>query len=109
MKLYFSFHLLKKLTLLFIIFHAAGVMADERDELQKRLNEQVLEKSFSVESEVGLNAYIEDATKRGMPPKTQPSRYWRQGYTCGDLRRYSWNDYRDCRYYHSYYGRYWPY
>lgn len=109
MKLYLSFRLLNKLILLFIVFHGATAIADERDEMQKQLNEQVFEKPFSVESEAALNAYIEEATKKGTPPNAQPSQYWRKGYTCGDLRRYSWNDYRDCSYYHRYYGRYWPY
>lgn len=83
--------------------------ADQRSEMQKRLNEQVMEKPFSVENEANLNAYIEEATKRGTPPRSEPSKYWRRGYTCGDLRRYSWYDYRDCSYYHRYYGYYWPY
>lgn len=86
-----------------------SLMADERSDMQKRLNEQVLDKPFSVESEANLNAYIEEATKRGTPPRSEPSKYWRRGYTCADLRRYSWTDYRDCSYYHHYYGYYWPY
>lgn len=96
-------------SLCFLMITSVGALADERTEIQKRLNEQVLDKPFSVESEANLNAYIEDATKRGLPPKSEPSKYWRQGYTCSDLRRYSWNDYRDCSYYHHYYGYYWPY
>lgn len=91
------------------LIQSSSVLADERSEMQKRLNEQVLDKSFSVESEANLNAYIEEATKRGTPPKSEPSKYWRNGYTCADLRRYSWTDYRDCSYYHHYYGYYWPY
>lgn len=31
----------------------------------------------------------------------------RPGYTCNDLWRYSYYEYRDCVYYHCYYGRYW--
>ncbi len=92
-----------------LFINACVAFADERSDMQKRLNEQVLEKPFSVESEANLNAYIEEATKRGTPPKSEPSKYWRRGYTCGDLRRYSWTDYRDCSYYHHYYGYYWPY
>lgn len=106
-------HFFKKKLNLFLLYSlvifSAAVEADERTEIQKRLNEQVLDNSFSVESDANLNAYIEDATKRGLPPKSEPSKYWRRGYTCGDLRRYSWNDYRDCSYYHHYYGYYWPY
>ncbi|PPD35691.1 MAG: hypothetical protein CTY19_01180 [Methylomonas sp.] len=97
------------LLLCFLMVFSTLVSADERAEIQKRLNEQVLDKAFSVESEANLKSYIEDATKRGLPPKSEPSKYWRRGYTCGDLRRYSWNDYRDCRYFNSYYGYNWPY
>jgi hypothetical protein len=93
----------------FLMITSVSALADERTEIQKRLNDQVLDKPFSVESEASLNAYIADATKRGLPPKSEPSKYWRQGYTCNDLRRYSWTDYRDCSYFHHYYGYYWPY
>lgn len=89
--------------------NSAVVMADQASDMQKMLNDQVMAKPFSVEDEAKLNSYIEEATKRGTPPKSEPSKYWRKGYTCGDLRRYSWNDYRDCSYYHRYYGYYWPY
>ena len=88
---------------------AGAANAESPAEMQNRLNEEVLSKPFSVETEANLEAYIKDATERGMPPKSTPSKYWRSGYTCGDLRRYSWNDYRDCSYYYRYYGRYWPY
>src|SRR5574343_504604 len=103
--------LIKKLIILlcFLMVFSISASADERNEIQKRLNEQVLGGSFSVESEANLNAYIEDATKRGIPPKSEPSKYWRRGYTCNDLRRYSWADYRDCSYYYHYYGYYWPF
>ncbi|MGY6276698.1 hypothetical protein [Methylomonas sp. MgM2] len=106
MKLMFSSQLY------FILIMAIGckiASADEVSDMQKRLNEEVMGKLFSVETEANLNAYIEEATKRGIPPKTTPSRYWRRGYTCGDLRRYSWSDYRDCSYFYRYYGYYWPY
>lgn len=88
----------------------AGIAnAESPADMQRRLNEQVLDKQFSVENEANLEAYIKDATERGTPPISTPSKHWQNGYTCGDLRRYSWNDYRDCSYYHRYYGHYWPY
>lgn len=83
--------------------------AEKSVDLQKQFNEQVMKQPFSVENDANLNAYIEDATRRGIPPRSQPSKHWRQGYTCADLRRYSWTDYRDCSYYYQYYGYYWPY
>lgn len=95
------------LAVLFLLAHTAE--AEKIVDLQKQLNDEVMQKSFSVENEASLNAYIEEATRKGKPPKTEPSKYWRQGYTCADLRRYSWTDYRDCSYYHHYYGYYWPY
>jgi hypothetical protein len=88
---------------------SADSLSDSQMEMQKKLNEQVLSQNFSVADEAKLESYIKDATERGTPPKTTPSRYWRNGYTCGNLRRYSWNDYRDCSYYYRYYGYYWPY
>lgn len=100
---------LPMLVLLASVCHIPSIQADERAEIQKQLNEQVLGKSFNVENDANLDAYIQEATKRGTPPRTEPSKYWRKGYTCADLRRYSWTDYRDCSYYHSYYGYYWPY
>jgi hypothetical protein len=101
--------LLQCLLMAVLVANHAVVTADQASDTQKMLNDQVLAKPFSVEDEAKLNSYIEEATKRGTPPKSQPSKYWRQGYTCNDLRRYSWNDYRDCSYYHHYYGYYWPY
>lgn len=92
-----------------VLLWVNSVFAESAEDIQRRLNEEVLQKPFNVETEANLNAYIEEATKRGTPPKSEPSRYWRRGYTCADLRRYSWTDYRDCTYYYRYYGYYWPY
>lgn len=94
---------------IYLVLGATAVSADQLSDIQQQLNAEVLGKQFSVESEAGLNAYIEEATKRGTPPKTQPSKYWRRGYSCSDLRRYSWTDYRDCSYFYRYYGYNWPY
>ena len=88
---------------------AEPASAETPEELQKLLNEQVLGQSFSVEDSEKLEAYMSEAKKKGIAPVTTPSRFWRRGYTCADLRRYSWTDYRDCSYYYRYHGRYWPY
>jgi hypothetical protein len=99
-----------KISLLAVLsFSVPNSRAENISDLQKQLNDEVMQKSFSVENEANLNAYIEEATRKGQPPRTEPSKYWRKGYTCADLRRYSWTDYRDCSYYHHYYGYYWPY
>jgi len=107
MKLKFLMHTL--LSLGCALAYSGSSYAEDLKKMQEQLNKQVLEQQFSVESEAGLSAYIADATKRGTPPKSEPSKYWRNGYTCADLRPYSWNDYRDCSYYHHYYGHYWAY
>jgi len=85
----------------------AGEDEDAMAEMQKRLNEQVMEKPFSVEEKAKIDAYIEDAMKKDLKPPGQPPATWRQGYTCSDLRASSYYDYRNCLYYHRYYGRYW--
>jgi hypothetical protein len=86
--------------------------AQERDkhktmeEMQKALNEEVVSQPFSVADEAQVKAYIEDATRRGVVPQPYKGTYWRPGYTCADLWRYSRREYRACRYYHWYYGHY---
>lgn len=85
-------------------------LADEVDdmaEMQKRLNAQVMEKPFTVEDAAKVDAYVEEAMKKGLKPRQTAPENWRPGYTCRDLWRYSYYDYRDCVYYHRYYGRYW--
>lgn len=109
MNLHFGKEVLGLLVAIYLVLGATAVSADQLSDIQQQLNAEVLGKQFSVESEAGLNAYIEEATKRGTPPKTQPSKYWRRGYSCSDLRRYSWTDYRDCSYFYRYYGYNWPY
>jgi hypothetical protein len=100
----------KSLTLIAISLLCSGVaLADEQEDMQNRLNEMVMSQPFNVADNAKLEAYIEEATKKGTPPVSTPSRYWRRGYTCADLRRYSWNDYRDCSYFHRFNGYYWPY
>lgn len=87
------------------------VWADDKknqtlEEMQKSLNQQVTSQPFGVADEEKVKSYIEDATKRGLTPSAQPGPNWRPGYTCRDLSGYSWEEYRNCRHYHWYYGRY---
>lgn len=88
---------------------ARPATAADKAQMQDRLNNEVLDQGFDVKGEAELNSYIEEATRKGLEPKIKPSRHWRRGYTCDDLRRYSWSEYRDCAYYHRYHGRYWDY
>lgn len=80
--------------------------AVDLEEMQKALNEQVMTKPFSVEEEAKINQYIEESTKNNRVPQEYTGTYWRPGYTCRDLRPFSYSEYRACRYYYHYYGRY---
>jgi hypothetical protein len=93
------------LSMIFCTVHAE--QSTDMEALQRQLNAQTMNKSFQVESDAKLEAELQAALKKGMPPVTTPSKYWRNGYTCADIRSYSWRDYRNCRYHYRYYGRYW--
>ena len=86
----------------------AGDSEDRAAELQEQLNQEVLSKPFSVEEQAKLEAYLQDALKRKIVPGEYTGTHWRRGYTCRDLRPYSYYEYRDCMYYYRYYGRYYP-
>ncbi|HEC19666.1 MAG TPA: hypothetical protein ENI97_10030 [Gammaproteobacteria bacterium] len=77
--------------------------------MQRQLNAEVMEKPFLAEQQEKVEAYIKEAMKKDLKPPEYKGRHWRRGYTCHDLLRYSWREYRDCRYYYHYYGRYYPY
>lgn len=88
-----------------------SAFANEDEELariQAQLNQEVLEKPFSVEDEAKINAFIDDAMKKDLKPEVSkaPSG-WRPGYTCANVYSYGWRTYRNCRYYRRYHGRYW--
>ncbi len=92
---------------------AASAHADDdkaREEMQKQLNQQVMSSAFNAGDIKKAEAYAEEAKKSGIPPVVQPPTYWAPGWTCANLtsyRHYYYNDYRNCVYYHHYYGRYW--
>jgi hypothetical protein len=83
-----------------------GEMTEEMKQMQKQLNNQVMSKPFSVADEAQVKAYIEGAQKRGEVPQPYTGKYWRAGYTCVDLRPYSYQEYLSCRHYYFYYGHY---
>ena len=83
--------------------------ADQKAEMQKQLNGEVLNQGFDVKREDELNAYIDAATRKGLVPKAYTGTHWRRGATCDDLLGYAWSEYRDCMYYYHYYGRYYSY
>lgn len=87
------------------------VSADEDADMaayQAQLNAQVMEKPFSVEDEAKIDAFVKSAMEKDLKPdvSSKPAS-WRPGYTCADIYNVSWSAYRNCRYYHRYYGRYW--
>lgn len=81
----------------------------DRVKLQQQLNKEVSEKPFFAEEPAKVDAYIKEASKNHIKPLEYSGNNWREGYTCHDLLRYSWVEYRDCSYYRHYYGRYYPY
>jgi hypothetical protein len=101
--------LLAAIALMSMAVFAAPAAAGDKAKVQDRLNNEVLDQGFDVKGEAELNSYIEEATRKGLEPKRYTGNHWRRGYTCEDLRRYSWSEYRDCVYYYRYHGRYYDY
>ena len=93
------------------LISAQAIASDEDDmaEMQRQLNAETLSKPFLAEQPEKVDAYIKEAMKKNLKPPEYTGNHWRPGYTCHDMLRYSWREYRNCRYYHSYYGRYYPY
>jgi site-specific recombinase XerD len=91
---------------------ATSTVASEQDELEKmqqQLNQEVLSQEFLAEEPEKVEAYIKEAMEKNLKPEEYTGTYWRRGYTCRDLLRYSWHEYRNCMYYYRYHGRYYPY
>ena len=82
---------------------------DDMAAMQKQLNAEVFEQPFLAEQPEKVEAYIKEAMKKELKPLEYTGTNWRRGYTCRDLLRYSWREYRNCRYYHRRHGRYYPY
>ena len=80
----------------------------EMREIQKGLNAEVMAQPFGVEEMAKIDEYIAEAMKKNLVPQPyKGSQPWRQGMTCAHLRGYYYR--RNCRYYHRYHGRYYPY
>jgi hypothetical protein len=82
---------------------------DDMAAMQKQLNAEVFEQPFLAEQPAKVEAYIQEALKKNLVPPEYSGIYWRRGYTCRDLLRHSWQEYRNCRYYYRRHGRYYPY
>lgn len=82
---------------------------EEMARMQRQMNKEVMDKPFLAEEPEKVDAYIKEASKNHIKPLEYTGQHWRDGYTCHDLLRYSWTEYRDCSYYHHYHGHYYPY
>ncbi|GAC35544.1 hypothetical protein [Paraglaciecola polaris] len=79
---------------------------DALAKMQAQLNSEVMSRPFLAERPKEVDSYIEGMLKKNVKPQEYQGTYWRRGYTCRDLLRYDWTQYRNCRYYHRYHGRY---
>lgn len=84
----------------------AEPVEDELARVQAQMNAEVLSKPFLAEKPEEVDKYIESMLKQDIKPEEYNGQYWRQGYTCRDLLRYNWTEYRNCQYYYRYHGRY---
>ena len=110
-------HLFRKgiigLFLVVVIMGLGGglLWAGEKEDMaamQKALNQEVLDRPFNPGDKAAVDAYLENAIKKGVKPNDTRPQGWAPGWTCNNL-VYSYRAYRDCRYYHRYHGRYYPY
>lgn len=91
---------------------AAGAQTPDqtREEMQKQLNQQVMNSPFNAGDVKKAENYAEDALRKGIQPVGTPPQYWQPGWTCANLTGYAYYnyaDYQNCVYYHRYYHRYW--
>lgn len=106
----------KGLRILFVSLVCIGVggsllWAGEKEDLeamQKALNQQVLDKPFYPGDKAAVDAYLDEAIKKGVKPIETKPQGWAPGWTCNNL-MYSFGAYRNCLHYHRYYGHYYPY
>ncbi|VAW94802.1 hypothetical protein MNBD_GAMMA22-1646 [hydrothermal vent metagenome] len=98
-------------TMMIFSFSLSSYATEEEDlaEMQKQMNAEVMSKPFLAEQTEKVNAYIKEAMKKNIKPKVYKGNHWRRGYTCRDMLRWSWTEYRNCRYYYTYHGSYYPY
>lgn len=62
---------------------------------------------FDAAQENEVKAYIAARKAEGAAPKPE-SPNWKAGYTCNDLKKYSLEEYCECRYYYAENGRFYP-
>jgi hypothetical protein len=96
---------------IFIFSVITPVSADQEEDdamarAQAQMNADVLSQPFLAEKPKEVDAYIKSMLEKKAVPAEYNGSHWRTGYTCRDLLRYNWRQYRNCRYYHRYHGRY---
>lgn len=89
-----------------VFFANANEEDDALAKVQAQLNAEVLSKPFLAEKPEEVDAYIKSMLEKKVTPQEYSGSYWRTGYTCRDLLRYNWAQYRNCKYYYRYHGRY---
>lgn len=103
------FYVLKYSAFIFSIVFGLGANAEEDDALAKaqaQMNAEVLSKPFLAERPKEVDSYIKSMLEKNVKPPEYSGTYWRPGYTCRDLLRHNWVQYRNCKYYYRYHGRY---
>lgn len=86
---------------------ATAATPEELAAMQKQLNKSVMDAPFTPAQMNEVEQYIKQGMEKDLKPEAKTPSYWRPGYTCADIYSYGWTAYRNCRYYHSYYGYYW--
>ena len=89
----------------------SSLLAGEKEDMeamQKALNQEVLDKPFYPGDKAAVDAYLDEAIKKGVKPNETAPPGWAPGWTCNNL-TYSFNAYRNCMHYYRYHGRYYPY
>lgn len=101
------------LLLCLISVYTGPALADKESdmaEIQRQLNAEVMAQPFDPGDPAKVDAYVREAMKKDLKPRTTAPDYWQPGWSCNHLtryRHYRYTDYRDCVYHHRYYGRYW--
>ncbi|MDC0601716.1 hypothetical protein OAP14_01670 [Aliiglaciecola sp.] len=89
-----------------MVFAQSDDEDDEMARMQAQLNQEVMSRPFLAEKPEEVDAYIKSMLEKKVKPPEYSGTHWRPGYTCRDLLRFNWREYRNCRYYYRYYGRY---
>jgi hypothetical protein len=98
-----------RLALLCLALTAPALAETDLENAQREMNQETMSREFLAEQPEKVDAYIKEAQQKNLKPPEYTGTHWRAGYTCHDLLRYSWYEYRDCRWYHRYYGHYYAY